>query len=65
MNEVEAIAARIRDVSPPDFASLQAWFHDFENTLWDQQIAADFKAGKFNLIIEKARVEFAVKRNTP
>ena len=59
MNEVEAIAARIRDLPLKDFASLQTWFHEFENTLWDQQIEADFKAGKFNQMIEKARVEFA------
>ncbi|MBK1693300.1 hypothetical protein CKO09_00895 [Chromatium weissei] len=59
MSEVEAIEARIRDLPPQEFASLQAWFHDFENTLWDQKIAADFKAGKFELMIEKARAEFA------
>jgi hypothetical protein len=33
MNEVKAIAARIRDLPPPDFTSLQAWFHDFKNIL--------------------------------
>ena len=59
MSEVEAIEARIRDLSPQDFASLRQWFHEFENECWDNQIASDFNAGKFNKLIEKARSEFA------
>ncbi len=59
MTEVEAIEARIRDLPPQDFASLREWFHQFENDCWDQQIALDFKAGKFDKLIGKARAEFA------
>jgi len=59
MSEVEAIEARIRDLPPQDFACLREWFYEFENECWDQQIASDFKAGKFNKLIEKARAEFA------
>ena len=59
MSEVEALEARIRDLPPQDFASLREWFHEFENECWDQQIASDFKSGKFNKLIEKARAEFA------
>jgi hypothetical protein len=59
MSEVEAIAARIRNLPPHDFASLRKWFYEFENECWDRQIASDFKAGKFNKMIEKARAEFA------
>lgn len=59
MSEVEAIEARIRDLPPQDFAALREWFQEFENERWDQQIAADFKAGKFNALIEKARSELA------
>ena len=59
MSEVEAIEACIRDLPPQDFACLREWFHEFENECWDQQIASDFKAGKFNKLIEKARAEFA------
>lgn len=59
MIEVEAIEARIRDLPPQDFASLREWFHQFENECWDQQIALDYKAGKFNQLIEKARTEFS------
>ena len=59
MSEVEALEARIRDLPPQDFASLREWFHEFENECWDQQIASDFKSGKFNKLIEKARAEFS------
>jgi len=59
MFEVEALEVRIRDLPPHDFASLREWFHEFENECWDQQIASDFKAGKFNKLIENARSEFA------
>lgn len=59
MNEVEAIEARIRNLSPNDFTSLREWFHEFENECWDQQIASDFRAGKFNKLINKAKGEFA------
>lgn len=59
MSEVEAIEARIRNLPPQDFASLRNWFHEFENECWDRQIATDFKAGKFNKLIEKARAELA------
>jgi len=59
MTEVEAIEARIRDLPPQDFVSLREWFHEFENECWDQQMARDYKAGKFNNLIEKARAEFA------
>jgi hypothetical protein len=59
MSEVEAIEARIRDLPAKDFVCLREWFHNFENECWDQQIASDFKAGKFDKLIEKARAEFA------
>lgn len=59
MSRVEAIESLIRDLPPQDFVCLREWFHNFENERWDQQIASDFQAGKFNQLIEKARAEFA------
>ena len=50
---------RIRDLSANDFAMLREWFLQLEDDLWDQQIRADFKAGKFNRLIERAQTEFA------
>ena len=59
MSQVEELQVRIRDLSKKDFSKLREWFFQLEDELWDQQISADFKAGKFNRLIEKARAEFA------
>jgi hypothetical protein len=57
MDEVEAIAARIRELPPQDFANVREWFHEYESECRGRGIASDFKAGKFNKLIEKARTE--------
>ena len=59
MSQVEELQVRIRDLPKKDFSKLREWFFQLEDELWDQQISADFKAGKFNKLIEKARAEFA------
>jgi hypothetical protein len=59
MSQVEELQLRIRDLPGEDFSKLREWFFQFEDELWDQQIGADFRAGKFNKLIEKARMEFA------
>lgn len=59
MTELEAIETRIRNLPPEGFKTLSHWFHEFENELWDQKIASDFKAGKFNKLIAKAQTEFS------
>ena len=59
MTQVEELQTRIRNLPTEDFSELREWFLQFEDELWDQQISADFKAGKFDRLIEKARAEFA------
>ncbi len=59
MSQVEELQLRIRNLSPEDFSKLRDWFLELEDALWDQQISADFKAGKLNRLIEKAQAEFA------
>lgn len=59
MTEIEELEARIRNLDKGDFSKLRDWFYQFEDDLWDQQIQSDFKAGKFDKLIEKARTEFA------
>jgi hypothetical protein len=57
MSEVEELEARISKLTRQDMARLRDWFLQLDNQLWDQQIAADFKAGKFNGLMDKARAE--------
>ncbi len=59
MSEVEELEARIINLSPSERAKLRHWFLRVDERLWDQQIAADFKAGKFQGLIERAREEIA------
>ena len=59
MNEVEELEARIRVLPRESLARLRDWFYEFENDLWDQQIKTDFKAGKFDNLINDARNELA------
>jgi hypothetical protein len=59
MSEVEELEARIIKLSGADLARLRDWFLELDHRHWDQQIAADFKAGKFKRLIDKAREELA------
>lgn len=59
MSEVEEIEVRVRKLPSDAFAQFRDWFHRFENEIWDQQIKVDFRAGKFEKMIAKARKEFA------
>ena len=58
MSEIEEVEVRVRNLSQNALAQFRDWFHEFENDQWDQQIRADFKAGKFNELIATARGEF-------
>jgi hypothetical protein len=59
MSEVEELEARIIKLSPPDLAKLREWFFQLDPELWDEQIASDYRAGKFQGLIDKARGELA------
>jgi hypothetical protein len=59
MNQVEELQVRICNLPAEDFSKLRDWFLELEDELWDRKISEDFKAGKFNKLIEKARAEFA------
>lgn len=59
MSEVEELEARISKLPPRDRTRLRDWFLELDDQLWDEQIAADFKAGKFQGLMEQARQEFA------
>jgi hypothetical protein len=59
MTEIEELETRIRNLPKEDFLKFRDWFYQLEDEFWDQQIKFDFKAGKFDKLIEKARKEFA------
>ena len=57
MSQVEELQTQIRNLTMEEFSKLRDWFHQLEQDRWDQQIGIDFKAGKFNQLIQKAREE--------
>jgi hypothetical protein len=59
MSEVEELEARISKLERQDLAKLRDWFLELDDRLWDQQIASDVEAGKFEGLIAKAREELA------
>ncbi len=48
-----------------ELAELSAWFEDFEEQLWDEQIESDAKVGRFDLLIERARSDRAAGLSKP
>lgn len=59
MSEVQELQMRIHNLPSEEQAQLRDWFYEFDNELWDRQIQADFKAGKFTGLIDEAQKEFA------
>jgi len=59
MSEVQELEARIRKLPREAFAELREWLLELDEERWDEQIKHDFKAGKFDTLIAKARKEFA------
>lgn len=59
MSEIEELESRVRTLSAAELAAFREWFIEFENEAWDQQIAKDFRAGKLDKLIGRARAEMA------
>lgn len=59
MTELEELTERISHLPIEDFAKLRDWFQQQDDDQWDQQISADYKQGKFDELIKKARMEMA------
>jgi hypothetical protein len=58
MSNVEQLEQRVQELSPEELAKFRAWFFEYDADLWDQQIAADLKAGKLDALIAEARADF-------
>ena len=65
MSEVEQLEQRVSNLPPKDLAQFRAWFMEFDSRLWDEQIEADLKAGKLDVLIAEARAEFKQGKSRP
>jgi hypothetical protein len=64
MSDIQLIEKQIERLDDKSFAELAAWFADYENGRWDQQIKADSHSGKFDAFVEKGLAENCSGRTT-
>lgn len=64
MNTIKHIEDEVRQLSPIDFAKFREWFYEYEWQAWDRQIEKDVKAGKLNLLANKALADHSAARTT-
>ena len=57
MGKIELIEREIERLDEDSFAALRAWFIEYDNARWDQQIESDATAGKLDSLIEEALAE--------
>ena len=52
---VQEIETAITQLPPKEVEELAAWLEEYQARLWDEQIARDARAGRFEPLIERAR----------
>jgi hypothetical protein len=57
MSELEKLEEHIERLSPEELKEFRAWFAEFDARVWDAQIEADSKAGKFDALAAEALAE--------
>jgi hypothetical protein len=54
MSKVEAIEEQIEKLSPEELAAFRRWYTAFDPQSWDRQFEAEVKAGKLDVLADKA-----------
>lgn len=62
---VKDIEKAITQLPRSEVAELSQWFEEFQAQVWDEQIARDSKAGRFDNLIKQAKVEYGADRYRP
>lgn len=52
---VREIEAAVTQLTPGDLAEFAAWFEEYRAQAWDEQIARDVRAGRFEPVLQRAR----------
>ena len=58
MTKVQALESEIQNLTSEELAEFRSWFADYDGEVWDRQIEADSKAGKFDQLSAEALAEF-------
>ena len=62
---VQELERAITELSPEELAELAAWFADYHNRAWDQQIADDLDAGRLDAFLAEAEAEYEAGKAKP
>lgn len=55
---IREIEAAITKLSPRELAELAAWFADYHEQRWDEQIGRDLDAGRLDAFLAQAEAEY-------
>ena len=65
MTKLEQIEQAIAALPYDDIVALAGWFAEFHADLWDQEIAADAKAGRLDKLAAEALADHKAGRTKP
>lgn len=65
MSTVAEIEKAIQKLTPQEVTAVAEWLQEFRGEMWDQQIAADAKAGKLDKLMEEAKQDYRAGRCKP
>ena len=65
MSTVQEIETAIRKLKPQEIHTVADWLQEYRETLWDQQIEADAKAGRLDKLMEEAKQDYLAGRCKP
>ena len=54
MSPVQDIKKAVSGLTEGEMAEFRAWFEEFDAALWDKQFEEDVKAGRLNVVSERA-----------
>jgi hypothetical protein len=55
---IQELEQAITQLPPKELARFRKWFDEFDAQVWDKQLEADAKSGKFNKIAEQALKDY-------
>jgi hypothetical protein len=65
MSTVEAITNAIAQLPPEQVAQVRAWLAEYDERQWDDQIAQDERAGRLDVLAERALADHRAGRTRP
>jgi len=55
---IEDIEKAVAKLHPKELGTFRAWFHQFDDLVWEKQFEQDVKAGKLDRPADKAKDDF-------